>query len=302
MDKKELIKWMELCNIKGVGSSKIIKLLSIFRDIKNVYSAADDDLLKTRIFSEDMINHFNRLKDESHFKYIIEECERKKIKIIPFYSKEYPLKLKTITDAPLTLFALGDIKCLNSKKIAIVGSRESSDEAKKWAFEKSQEIAKKNITVVSGGAKGIDYKAHKGVLSVDGKTICVVGSELSKLYPEENRNLFEEIKNKGLILSENPPGYQGGRLSLLRRNRIISGISDGLVLVTSATQGGSITQLKLAYAQRVPIFCPNISLRLLPNKGIEEAIKNYKAKEITTIEPVIKEINKPGIFSYQRKS
>ena len=301
MDKEKIIKWMELCDTKGIGSGKIIKLLSIFKDIKNIYSATDSDLLKTRIFNEDMINQFNKLKKENYnyFKYIIEECERKKIKIIPFYSEEYPMKLKTITDAPLILFALGDIKCLKSKKIAVVGSRESSEEAKKWAFDNSQKIAKRNITIVSGGAKGIDYESHKGALSVDGKTICVVGSGLLRLYPKENNDLFEEIKNKGLILSENPPDYQGGRISLLRRNRIISGISDGLIIVTSATHGGSIVQLKLAYAQRVPIFCPSFSLGLSPNKGIEEAIKNYRAREITTIEPIIKEINQPDIFSFK---
>ena len=110
--------------------------------------------------------------------------------------------------------------------------------------------------------------------------------------------MFDEIKHHGLLLSEHPPEYVGSRISLLRRNRIISGISNCLLLVTSSTEGGSTTQLKIAHTQRIPIFCPSISLNLLPNAGIKEAISKYHATEITGIEPIIKEVNKPGLFSF----
>jgi len=302
MDKKDLIRWMELCKVRGIGSSKIIKLLSIFNDVKTIYSVGDYGLLRTRIFNETMIEDFNRIKKENlnYFEYILAECEKRNVKIIPFYSKEYPFELKSMPDAPLTLFAWGDVLLLNSKKIAIVGSRESSESAKKWGFDISQKIAKKKITVVSGGAKGIDYEAHRGALSVDGKTISVVGSGLFRLYPKEHIELYKEIREKGLIISENEPNDPGGRLNLVRRNRIISGISGAVILVTSSSEGGSMAQLKIASKQKVPIFCPKESLNLLPNEGIKEAIKTYNAKEIVDIDPVLQELNKPGLLSYVR--
>jgi len=300
LKKEAIIEWMKLSSVKGIGSSKMSKLLSIFGDVNNVYEASDDLLFRTRVFRQPMIEEYNRIKknDLGYFDYIINECENNKIKIIPFYSKNYPSKLKAMPDSPLTLFAWGNIDLLKTKKVAIVGSRESSEEAKKWTFENSQKIANEKITIVSGGAKGIDYSAHKGALSSNGKTISIVGSGLFKLYPEEHREIFEEIKNKGLLLSEHPPEYIGSRISLLRRNRIISGISNCLILVTSSSKGGSVTQLKLAHTQRVPIFCPSSSLNLLPNEGIKEYINDYHIREITSIEPVIKEVNKPGLFSY----
>lgn len=299
-NKKELIKWLELCKVRGLGSSKMIKLLSIFNDLETIYSVDDYGLLRTRIFNEEMINEFNRIKkeDSNYFEYIIEECGKRNVKIVPFYSKEYPFELKSMPDAPLALFAWGDVSLLNSKKIAIVGSRESSETARKWAFDISQKLAKKRITIVSGGARGIDYEAHRGALSVGGKTISVVGSGLFRLYPKEHIQLYEEIKKKGLIISENEPNDPSERLNLIRRNRIISGISGALILVTSSSEGGSMAQLKVAFKQKVPVFCPKSSLNLLPNEGIKKAVKEYNAREIVDIDPVLKELEKPGLLSY----
>lgn len=300
LKKEDIVRWLKLSNVKGIGSSRMLKLLSIFGNVNDIYEASAESLFRTRIFNKPMIDEYDNIKktDPRYFEYIIDECESHQIKIIPFYSKEYPSKLKAMPDSPLTLFAWGDINLLKTKKVAIVGSRESEEEAKKWAFKNSQKISSGGITIVSGGAKGIDYSAHQGALSSNGKTIVVVGSGLLKLYPEDHKELFSEIKNKGLLLSEHPPEYVGGRISLLRRNRIISGISHCLLLVTSSTEGGSITQLEIAHKQRIPIFCPSISLNLLPNAGIKEAISKYHITEITSIEPIIKEVNKPDLFSY----
>ncbi len=300
LKKEDLVQWLKLSSVKGIGSSRMLKLLSIFGNVNDIYKASIESLFSTRIFNKSMIDEYDSIKkkDSRYFEYIIDECGNHKIKIIPFYSKEYPSKLKAMPDSPLTLFAWGDIELLKTKKVAIVGSRESSEEAKKWTFENAKKISNKGITIVSGGAKGIDYSAHYGALSSNGKTIAIVGSGLFKLYPEEHRELFNEIKHRGLLLSEHPPEYVGSRISLLRRNRIISGISNCLLLVTSSTEGGSVTQLRIANTQRIPIFCPSISLNLLPNAGIKEAISKYHVTEITSIEPITKEVNKPSLFSY----
>jgi len=298
--KQQLINWLKFTEIRGFGSSRMLRLLGLFRSFENIYSATYEDLFKTRIFSESMINDLKELREnrerEEYQSFIINVCEKENIKIIPFYSEDYPLRLKNLPDAPLTLYALGNIDLLKGKKMAIVGSRESDENAKNWAYALSSELVRNGIIIVSGGAKGIDYQAHKAAIDMGGKTICVLGSGLLKTYPADHRDLFNEIKLKGLLLSENPPDRKVDQIALIRRNRIISGISSGIVLATSSTKGGSKTQMKIAYSQRLPIFCPEISLGLLPNEGIIEGIKEYNVREMRNINPILEEIHKEDKF------
>lgn len=302
----ELLNWLNFCGIEGIGSSKTLKLLGIFKTFENIYFASYDDLFKTRIFNESMIEQFKFIKsnaESGHYsKFILDVCEKERIKIIPFYSEDYPVKLKNLPDAPLTLYALGNIDLLKGKKIALVGSRESDENAKRWAYHIATELIRDNITIVSGGAKGIDVQAHKAAIDLGGKTICVLGSGLIKLYPAEHREMFEEIKKGGLLLTENPPDRQVDKIALIRRNRIISGISSGVILATSSTKGGSKTQMKIAYNQRIPIFCPKISLNLLPNEGIIEGLKEYGVTEIDNIVPVLEEVRKEDRFLSRQKT
>jgi DNA processing protein len=292
MKREELINWLKFCRVRKIGSSKMLKLFGIFGDFEKLFNANDEELYRTRIFDEEMIRQLKEAKIDINLieNFILDTCEREKIKIIPIYSEKYPSNLKNLPDAPLTLYMQGEISILETRKIAIVGSRESNNEALKWALNSSKGLAKEGITIVSGGAKGIDYQAHQGALNLGGKTICILGSGLLKLYPPEHREMFKQIVNKGgLLISEHPPADKGGRLSLLRRNRIISGISDSIIIVTSAKEGGSRTQIEIAKKQRIPIFVPKTSLNLTPNEGIFEAIKQHNIKDIESYEDVLKE-------------
>jgi len=294
--KKEEIKdWLKFCRIEGIGSSKILKLLSIFGEFKRLYLASDEELYRTRIFNAEMILKFRKIQKEEYYadNYNLDICEKEGIKIIPIYSLEYPQNLKNLPDAPLTLYMLGNLELIKSKKIAIVGSRESDKKALNWAYDLAKNLVRENIIIVSGGAKGIDYQAHVATLENNGNTICVFGSGLLKLYPPEHRNMFQDIKKKGgLLISEHSPTDNGGRLSLLRRNRIISGISDGIIIVTSAKVGGSRTQIEIANKQRIPSFVPNRKLNLLPNEGINDAIIHHRITEIIDYKEVLNSIYK----------
>ncbi len=289
MEKEELKRWLKFCKVRGIGSSKVIKLLGIFGNFSHIYTASNEELYRTRIFTLEMIELFNHAKEEDFVEdFVLQICERENINIIPLYSLNYPANLKNLPDAPLTLYAKGNLDLLTTQKIAIVGSRESEHTALKWALTNARDLVKENITVVSGGAKGIDYQAHSGALNLHGKTICVLGSGLLRLYPPEHRNLFKRIIDEGgLLLSEHPPTDRGGRLSLLRRNRIISGISDAIIIVTSKKSGGSRTQIEIARKQRIPIFVPNLSLDLRPNEGIAEAISEDSITQIDSYKEVM---------------
>ncbi len=304
MKKEVIINWLKFCDVKGLGGKRIIKLLNILHNAESMLYASNEDLLATCVFNNEMIQSWNELKDKSSeiYEQILNECEDNDIELIPLFSEEYPQSLRIFHDPPLNLYLQGNKHILNTKKAAIVGSRESDEKSKEWTKAITKTLCLKNITIVSGGAKGIDYEAHKSCLEDSGNTICVLGSGFFNLYPYEHAQIFEEIKKRGLLISEYPPRFQGTRISLLQRNRIISGISNVVIQVTSSHKGGSMTQLGIALKQGIPIFIAPLELEFKPNEGIKEVITKAKLMEIRDINKVIDIINKPTIFDNLKQS
>jgi DNA processing protein len=288
----QLVKWLKLTKVPKLGPSKIKKLFDLIPDIDKIFSMNDNELLKTRIFNEEMLMEFHKLKDalEDNFIKAISECEKSNIFIIPIIDKRYPSFLKNISYPPLTLFLKGNLDLLYQKKVAIVGSRKADENSKKWAYDIAQEFVKKGFIIVSGGAVGIDYSAHKGALDSDGKTICVLGSGFFKMFPEEHFELFKTIESKGLLISEHLPNFPGSAIALVQRNRITSGISDAVIMAASGERGGAMVQTKIAFEQRIPIFCPELALNLKPNEGIFQVVNEWKGIQIKSAEDVIKRI------------
>lgn len=292
LQKNQLVKWMKLSKVPKLGPSKIMKLFAQIPDVDKVFSMNDDELLRTRIFNDEMLSEFHKLKDasEENFAKAISECEENNIKIIPIIDERYPAFLKNIPYPPLTLFLKGYLNLLYVKKIAIVGSRKADENAKKWAYNLARDFVKKDYAIVSGGAVGIDYSAHKGALDSNGKTICVLGSGFFKMFPEEHSGLFHTIEKNGLLISEHLPNFPGSAIALVQRNRITSGISDAVVMVASGERGGAMIQTKIAFEQRIPIFCPDKQLNLRPNEGILQVINEWKGIEIKSSDDVIEKI------------
>lgn len=281
--KEDLIKWFKLSQVTGLGPQKIRKLLSYFNNIAAIFNLSDSELLQTRIFNETMIQEFNRLKNASdeNFEKNVDECKEKGIKIMTLVDKDYPKQLNYLTSPPLTLFLLGRNELLDDKKIAIVGTRTPDKKAKEYAFSLSKFLAEKGLTIISGGALGIDTSAHIGALDVEkGKTISVLGAGFNHPYPPENSELFDQIKKRGLLISEHLPNFKGSRISYLQRNRITSGLSDALFLVAANKSGGSLTQVKIANSQRKQVFCPRLADGIMPNEGVIESIVKYGAQQV----------------------
>ncbi len=286
-----LVKWLKLTRVPKLGPKRIKDLFEIYPDIDSVFCSSDEQLLRTRIFNEEMLKEWNKVKAASDENFIkaIDQCIEKDISILTFIDEGYPSRLRRIPYPPLTLFLKGDLSLLHSRIIAIVGTREASEEAKKWTFENAKSLAQKGITVVSGGAIGIDTAAHLGALEIPhGKTICVLGSGFFRLYPEENTGLFNKITEKGLLISEHLPNFPGSRISFIQRNRITSGLSSAIIMVASKVTGGAMVQTKIAFEQRKPIFCPKISLQLQPNEGLKQVIQEWEGKEIDNAEEILK--------------
>ncbi len=282
-DEQYLVNWLKLSLVKGLGPSRITRLFEHFNSFEEILDASSEKLFSTRIFNEKMIEEWNKLKSasEDNFHKVVQECQEKNILIMPLIDPRYPKKLKQKPSPPMTLYLWGDVELLDRQIIAIVGTREPSEKAVKFAYDSAKGLSKKNFVIASGGARGIDTAAHRGCLDASGKTICILANGFFQPYPPENAPLFDEIRQKGgLLVSENTPNFPGNRFAFINRNRITSGISEAVLLCASLTNGGAMVQTKIAYEQRVPIFVPSTKLGIKPNEGIFKAIETYKAKEI----------------------
>jgi DNA processing protein len=290
----QLVQWLKLGRIDGLGPIKLQRLVEIFGSVENVYNASSQELLDTRIVKPEMLTRLKSLKSESDTNCLasLRECKSNDIHIITLTDAEYPLKLKRMPYPPLTLYLWGDKSLLESRKIAVVGTRHPSEAATRLAFEFSKYFADTGLVVISGGAEGTDTAAHKGALSSEyGKTICVCPTGFFHPFPSRNQSLFEKIRERnGLLISEYLPKFTGSRFSFIQRNRITSGLSDALLVCASGEKGGSMVQTRTAREQRIPVFCPAIDMNIQPNVGIVTAIREYGAQEIHTPQELLSKL------------
>ena len=228
------------------------------------------------------------------------------MKILKKEDINYPENLNKIKNPPKVLYVLGNIGNLNKKGIAIIGSRVCTPEGAKIAREFAFELSKMGICIISGMAKGIDSEAHIGALKAGGATIAVLGSGFKHIYPEENKELFNDIiKNNGTVITEYLEDTEVCSKGFVQRNRIVSGLSEGVFIVEAKHRSGTAITAEFAKTQKKPIFCipHNIGQkegigtnRILQNNGIlvtmpEDIIKYLKIKTKSTLNKKQKEIS-----------
>ena len=211
--------------------------------------------------------------------------------VIELENKLYPKILKNIKKAPKKLYINGNLDILNSNCIAIVGSRKNTKYGEKWCKKFAQEFIKYNLTIVSGMALGIDKIAHKTAIRNGGKTIAVLPSGLENIYPEENLELYNEIiLNGGCVISEYEPKINASSKNFLERNRIVSGLSLGTVVIEAAYRSGTSVTAKIAKEQGRDVFCIPGSLDNPKSIGTNNLIKEF-AKIVTSPKDVINNYN-----------
>lgn len=210
-----------------------------------------------------------------------------KIYIIKIENKLYPQSLLKIEKAPKILYAKGNAEILNSNCIAIVGSRKNTKYGEKWCKKFVQEFIKYDLTIVSGMALGIDRIAHETAIKSGGKTIAVLPSGFENIYPKENLELYDEIiLNKGCVISEYESNVKATSERFLERNRIVSGLSLGTLVVEAAYRSGTNVTAKIAKTQGKDVFCIPGSLDNSKSIGTNNLIKQF-AKIATCPEDII---------------
>lgn len=214
------------------------------------------------------------------------------IEEISIHNKKYPEQLKHIYTPPMKLYAIGNTEILNQKGIAIVGSRKATEYGKQVAFKISKELSEKGFHIISGLARGIDSYAHIGNINSKstGKTIAVLGSSIDTIYPKENRKLAIEIlKTGGCILSEYPIGSKIQPKNFPERNRIISGLSRGVIIIEASEKSGALITADFALEQGREVFAVPGNILNDNSKGTNTLIKQG-AKVVTSFQDILEEI------------
>lgn len=246
--------WFSNINI----SNKIkLKLLEKYKTTKEIWSLKKEDLLESDI-EEKIIGFILESKVKLNIDKYINYIENNKIKLILCNSDEYPQKLMHIDNRPAFLYVRGNLENLYNYCIGIVGSRNASDYGKCVARKISKELADRNVNIVSGLALGIDKNAHLGALDSEiGKTIAVLGTGVSdkEIYPYENRKVFERIlESNGTIVSEFKLGTKPEKYNFPLRNRIISGLSEKIIVVEAKNKSGSLITAEYAINQGKDVY------------------------------------------------
>lgn len=278
--------------VNDLGCLKIKRLLKVFKRAKDVFSAQESEIAKVAGVNRKIVGEIKKVLNSKEFKEELLFIEKQKIKVITILDEDYPSNLKNIYAAPALLYVKGSLLKNDSIALSVVGSREASDYGLKAAERLSFDMAKYKITVVSGLARGIDTHSHIGALKGGGRTIAVLGSGLDVIYPPENIRLYQRIKDKGAVISEFPVFTPPNRQNFPRRNRIISGLSLGVVVVEAKRRSGSLITADLALEQGREVFALPGNAGSLTSQGTNHLIRQG-AKLIENLDDIIEELQSP---------
>jgi len=275
--------------VPGLGPQRIQKLLEHFGSLEKIFKANGQDFSACTFLPPQVSN---ALKQFSVDKFLIQEHEllkKHKMTVISFSDEAYPKLLKEIADPPVVLYVKGLPALFKESAVAIVGCRRASVYGITTAEKLAQDLCDYNIVVVSGLARGIDTAAHRGAIKVRGKTIAVLGNGLASVYPPENKKLFDSIAEQGLLVSEFPMAATPQPFHFPRRNRIISGLSLGIVVVEAAKKSGALITADLAIEQGREVFAVPGKVDSASSQGVHGLIKQG-AKLVTCIDDIMEEL------------
>ncbi len=265
--------YIALNMVSSLGSILIFRLMEKFSTAQNIFQADVFDLVGIPGISIEIAKRIKRILSAPEFTRELEQIKANNTTIITIEDEEYPALLKEIYDPPVVLYLKGDVSVFQNKMLGIIGCRRASTYGLKQADQIAKSLAKCGISIVSGMARGIDTAAHKGALLGQGKTIAVLGSGFNNIYPFENKTLFEQIAENGAVISEFSLNTAPLRENFPRRNRIISGLCQAIVVVEAAQKSGSLITADLALSQGREVFAVPGGANSFNAQGTNKLIK-----------------------------
>jgi len=273
--------WIALTQIQGLGNAGICQLLTKFGSPENIFSASINQLRE--VVDAEISQKITDGVDIEIIKPTLDWLKKDNAHLVTLADSSYPQHLLEINNPPAILYAIGHLQWLNHPTIAMVGSRSATPQGEKNAEDFAMSLCDQGLCVVSGMALGIDGAAHRGALKSNGATIAVVGTGLDIVYPARHRDLAHKIAERGLIISEFPLGTPSKAQNFPRRNRIISGLSLGCLVIEANVDSGSLITARLAAEQGREVFAIPGSIHSPVSKGCHQLIKQgAKLVESTT--------------------
>ena len=295
--KQDAIFWLGLTQTKGLGNQALLQLLKTFGTPEQIYAASHSAL--SQVVSGEIATRIIAGPDKERIQVSLDWLANEGNSLITLADNNYPTLLLEISNPPPLLFAKGNLSLLSSPCIAMVGSRSSTPQGDKNAEDFAKALSEQGFTIVSGMALGIDGAAHRGALKAkdahgSGNTIAVVGTGLDIVYPSKHRDLAHEIVKKGLMISEFAIGTPSKPQNFPRRNRIISGLSLGCLVIEANIQSGSLITARLAAEQGREVFAIPGSIHSPVAKGCHLLIKQG-AKLVDSTHDIVEEL---GFYSH----
>ncbi|WP_339937523.1 DNA-processing protein DprA [Undibacterium luofuense] len=286
----EFASWLRLTETAGVGNGTARRLLQAFGLPEAIFSASLQSLqqvVSPRIAQALLQPVSPALQDLINKTAVW--LQRPECHILTLADSRYPPALLNIPDPPVVLYALGDLRFLNQTMIGVVGSRHATNQGTRHAHDFSAALSCAGVTVSSGLAAGIDAAAHEGALTGGGSTVAVVGTGLDKVYPARHKELAHRIAEKGCIISEYPLGTSPVAANFPRRNRLISGLATGVLVVEAAAQSGSLITARMAAEQGRDVFAIPGSIHAPLSKGCHQLIRQG-AKLVESAADILEEL------------
>lgn len=281
--------WIALNIVPGIGSVVYRNLVSVFKDPRRVFKASRRELERVEGLGPKLIEAIRDFPLEKQLKSELNMIEKYAVSVLTYRDSEYPRNLLAIYDPPPVLYIRGKLEAGGDLAVAIVGSRMATRHGKNFTEQLARDLAVQGVTVVSGMARGIDSAAHRGALLGRGRTIAVFGCGVDVTYPTESRGLMREIVNSGAVISEFPMGTKPLSFNFPRRNRIISGLAAGVIVVEATRQSGSLITANYALEQGREVFAVPGNVSFPSSQGTNRLIKEG-AKLVERVQDVLEEI------------
>jgi DNA processing protein len=281
--------WIGFNIVRGIGPAKFQALLDHFRDLRLAWEATADELRAAgldRRALQSLLSEREKLDLDAE----VARLEKAGVKVVTWQSPEYPERLRNIYHPPPVLYLRGSLKPVDEWSVAVVGTRRATVYGKEAARNIARELARAGVTVVSGMARGIDATAHTAALDAGGRTIAVLGSGVDVVYPAENRRLMGRAIEQGAVLSEYTLGTPPEASNFPPRNRIISGLAQGVVIVEAAERSGALITADYAVEQGRDVFAVPGNMFNRNSVGCNRLIQQG-AKLVLSVDDILEELN-----------
>ncbi len=291
------IDWLTLARIQGIGPVLASRLIAKFGSPESVFESFDIDLKSSGLLNENLLKEFRKTSFREAAETDLDKCEKLGIGICTLDDQVYPKMLRNIHAPPIVLFYRGDISIASaSPMIGIVGTRSPTNYGLTVAKKFSADLARSGVVIASGMALGIDAIVHEACLDAGRPTIAVLGGGPDVIYPLTNANIYRRIYEEGLILSEFPPGTRPEAWNFPRRNRIISGLSDGVLVIESGKKGGSLITAYEAVSQGREVFAVPGPITSAMSDGTFRLIRDG-ATPVREISDILEQLKAPDLFA-----